>query len=207
MNKIRTKVCGISNIEIVQKLISLELDFIGFIFYEQSPRNVPSKIMKELAEIDFGETKPVCVYVNPSQDYVLKTSSYFKNPILQFHGNEPEIFCNSFNLDYWKAIRVKNLKSLEETLSYGSAKAILFENHNDGVYGGTGEAFNWSLLDGYDYHDKKIILSGGINIKNVDNAKDTSPWCIDLNSGVESSVGIKDINLIIEILEKIKNKK
>jgi len=207
MNKIRTKVCGISNIEIVQKLISLELDFIGFIFYEQSPRNVPSKIMKELAEIDFGETKPVCVYVNPSQDYVLKTSSYFKNPILQFHGNEPELFCNSFNLYYWKAIRVKNLKSLEETLSYRSAKAILFENYKDGVYGGTGEAFNWSLLDGYDYHDKKIILSGGINIKNVDNAKDTSPWCIDLNSGVESSVGVKDINLIIEILEKIKNKK
>ena len=54
-------------------------------------------------------------------------------------------------------------------------------------------------------HDKKIILSGGINIKNVDNAKDTSPWCIDLNSGVESSVGNKDINLIIEILKRIKN--
>ena len=205
MSNIKVKVCGVSNLEMVKQLLELELDFIGFIFYKKSPRYVSNQIVQDLLSLDFGNTRPVCVYVNPTRDYVLETSSYFDNPILQFHGEEPESFCNSFNLEYWKAIRVKNSSSFAEILSYQSAKAILLENHKDGLYGGTGEAFDWSLIKNHDHQNKKIILSGGINIKNVDNAKDTLPWCIDLNSGVESSVGKKDMKLIIDILKNIKN--
>jgi len=205
MSNVKVKVCGISNTEMVKQLVKLELDFIGFIFYKKSPRYVSNQIAKNLSNIDFSNTRPVCVYVNPSKDYVLETSSYFDNPILQFHGEEPESFCNSFNLEYWKAIRVKNSSSFAEILSYQSAKAILLENHKDGLYGGTGEAFDWSLIKNHDHQNKKIILSGGINIENVDNAKDTLPWCIDLNSGVESSEGKKDIKLITNILNNIKN--
>ena len=205
MSNVKVKVCGISNTEMVKQLVKLELDFIGFIFYKKSPRYVSNQIAKNLLNIDFSNTRPVCVYVNPTKDYVLETSSYFDNPILQFHGEEPESFCNSFNLEYWKAIRVKNSSSFAEILSYQSAKAILLENHKDGLYGGTGEAFDWSLIKSHDHQNKKIILSGGINIENVDNAIDTLPWCIDLNSGVESSVGKKDMKLIIDILKNIKN--
>jgi len=205
MSNVKVKVCGISNTEMVKQLVKLELDFIGFIFYKKSPRYVSNQIAKNLLNIDFSNTRPVCVYVNPTKDYVLETSSYFDNPILQFHGEEPESFCNSFNLEYWKAIRVKNSSSFAEILSYQSAKAILLENHKDGLYGGTGEAFDWSLIKSHDHQNKKIILSGGINIENVDNAKDTLPWCIDLNSGVESSEGKKDIKLITNILNNIKN--
>ena len=205
MSNVKVKVCGISNPEMVKQLVKLELDFIGFIFYKKSPRYVSNQIAKNLLNIDFSNTRPVCVYVNPTKDYVLETSSYFDNPILQFHGEEPESFCNSFNLEYWKAIRVKNSSSFAEILSYQSAKAILLENHKDGLYGGTGEVFDWSLIKSHDHQNKKIILSGGINIENVDNAKDTLPWCIDLNSGVESSEGKKDIKLITNILNNIKN--
>ena len=205
MSNIKVKVCGVSNLEMVNQLLELELDFIGFIFYKKSPRYVSNQIVQDLLSLDFGNTRPVCVYVNPTRDYVLETSSYFDNPILQFHGEEPESFCDSFNLEYWKAIRVKSSSSFSETLSYQSAEAILLENHKDGLYGGTGEAFDWSLIKDHDHQIKKIILSGGINIKNVDNAKDTLPWCIDLNSGVESSVGKKDMKLIIDILKNIKN--
>jgi phosphoribosylanthranilate isomerase len=205
MSNIKVKVCGVSNLEMVNQLLELELDFIGFIFYKKSPRYVSNQTVQDLLSLDFGNTRPVCVYVNPTRDYVLETSSYFDNPILQFHGEEPESFCNSFNLEYWKAIRVKSSSSFSEILSYQSAEAILLENHKDGLYGGTGEAFDWSLIKDHDHQIKKIILSGGINIKNVDNAKDTLPWCIDLNSGVESSVGKKDMKLIIDILKNIKN--
>ena len=205
MSNIKVKVCGVSNPEMVKQLLKLELDFIGFIFYKKSPRYVSNQIAQDLLSVDFGNTRPVCVYVNPTRDYVLETSSYFDNPILQFHGEEPESFCDSFNLEYWKAIRVKSSSSFSETLSYQSAEAILLENHKDGLYGGTGEAFDWSLIKDHDDQIKKIILSGGINIENVDNAIDTLPWCIDLNSGVESSIGKKDIKLIINILKNIKN--
>ena len=205
MSNIKVKVCGVSNLEMVKQLLKLELDFIGFIFYKKSPRYISNQIAQDLLSVDFGNTRPVCVYVNPTRDYVLETSSYFDNPILQFHGEEPESFCDSFNLEYWKAIRVKSSSSFSETLSYQSAEAILLENHKDGLYGGTGEAFDWSLIKDHDDQIKKIILSGGINIENVDNAIDTLPWCIDLNSGVESSVGKKDMKLIIDILKNIKN--
>lgn len=205
MSNIKVKVCGVSNPEMVKQLLKLELDFIGFIFYKKSPRYISNQIAQDLLSVDFGNTRPVCVYVNPTRDYVLETSSYFDNPILQFHGEEPESFCDSFNLEYWKAIRVKSSSSFSEILSYQSAEAILLENHKDGLYGGTGEAFDWSLIKDHDDQIKKIILSGGINIENVDNAIDTLPWCIDLNSGVESSVGKKDIKLIIDILNNIKN--
>ena len=80
---------------------------------------------------------------------------------------------------------------------------MLFETYKKGQYGGTGKSFDWSLVDNIKDLDTKFILSGGINIKNVDNAIDINPWCLDINSGVESSPGKKDLNLITELLNKI----
>ena len=76
MSNVKVKVCGISNPEMVKQLVKLELDFIGFIFYKKSPRYVSNQIAKNLLNIDFSNTRPVCVYVNPTKDYVLETSSY-----------------------------------------------------------------------------------------------------------------------------------
>ena len=87
---------------------------------------------------------------------------------------------------------------------YKSANAILLENYNPNLYGGTGEAFDWTVIDQINIK-QNLILSGGINAKNVDNALSKGTWCIDINSGVESSIGIKDLKLIEEILNKIKN--
>ena len=87
---------------------------------------------------------------------------------------------------------------------YHNASAILFENYEENIYGGTGNSFNWNLLENIKSLDTKIIISGGINIKNVHNAINIEPWCIDINSGVESSAGVKDLNLINEIIEVYK---
>ena len=80
---------------------------------------------------------------------------------------------------------------------------MLFETYKKGQHGGTGKSFDWSLIDNIKDLDTKFILSGGINIKNVDNAIEVNPWCLDINSGVESSPGKKDLNLIKEFLNKI----
>ena len=74
-----------------------------------------------------------------------------------------------------------------------------------GKYGGTGKSFDWHILENIKTLDMKIIVSGGINIKNVHNAININPWCIDINSGVESSAGVKDLKLINEILEIYKH--
>jgi len=203
MTSPKIKICGISNIKILKTLISLDIDFIGFIFYSKSPRFVDNKFLQSIQDIDFKNSRPVCVYVNPDEDYVYETSSYFDNPILQFHGEEENNFCESFGLDYWKAIRVKNKEDLNSISLYSSAQAILLENHKEGSYGGTGESFNWTILKDIENDDQNFVLSGGINSKNVDNALKTNSWCLDLNSGVESQEGIKNIELVKDILKTI----
>ena len=203
MKKSKIKICGISNLDVLKELINLNINYVGFIFYSKSPRFADSDFLESFKDIDFKNTKPVCVYVNPDEEYVYKTSSYFSNPILQFHGDESNDFCESFGLEYWKAIRVKEKNDVLKTRSHFSASAILFENHKEGIYGGTGETFNWNWLNDLEQKEQYFILSGGINSENVHNALSTNSWCIDLNSGVESEEGIKDIALIKNILKII----
>ena len=197
------KICGIKDLNILNQLIELEaIDFIGFIFFEKSPRNVSNNFLNIVNGINLKNKRAVCVYVDASQEFIQQTSSNFQNPILQFHGNESNDFCKSFNKDFWKVIRVKDSNSINIAFDYPDASAILFENYTKGLYGGTGSVFDWNLLKDIDKNDKKIIISGGINIENVDNAISINPWCIDINSGVEISPGVKDLDLIKQVLQK-----
>jgi phosphoribosylanthranilate isomerase len=196
------KICGINELKTLNELIMIkEIDFIGFIFYQDSLRNVSNNLLQQLKDIDVKEKRPVCVYVNASRSLIEETSSYFDNPVLQFHGDETNEFCKSFNKDFWKVIRVRDLSSIQNISEYHDASAILLENYEKGKYGGTGKSFDWHLLENIKTLDMKIIVSGGINIKNVHNAININPWCIDINSGVESSAGVKDLKLINEILD------
>ena len=197
------KICGIKDLNILNQLIELEaIDFIGFIFFEKSPRNVSNNFLNIVNGINLKNKRAVCVYVDASQEFIQQTSSNFQNPILQFHGKESNDFCKSFNKDFWKVIRVKDSNSINIVSDYPDASAILFENYTKGLYGGTGSVFDWSLLKNINKNDKKIIISGGINIENVDNAISVNPWCIDINSGVETSPGVKDLDLIKQVLQK-----
>jgi len=198
------KVCGIKELTILIELANLEkIDFLGFIFYENSPRFVSDELINRINEIDLKDKRPVCVYVDSDKSFIEETSSIFHNPILQFHGGESNDFCKSFNKEFWKVIKIKDSNSIKEITNYPDASAILFETYKEGQHGGTGKSFDWSLINNIKDLDTKFILSGGINIKNVDNAIEVDPWCLDINSGVESSPGKKDLNLIKEFLDKI----
>lgn len=200
------KICGINDLNILKELVEIdEVHFLGFIFYQSSPRNITKDFLREIKNVNFKNKRPVCVYVNESKEFIQSTSSYFDNPILQFHGDETNEFCNSFKKDFWKVIRVKDEINNKIFSEYNDASAILFENFKEGQPGGTGSSFNWELLRNIKSLDMKVIISGGINIKNVDNAINTNPWCIDINSGVESNAGTKDLNQINEILKFFNN--
>ena len=196
------KICGIADLNFLNKVIQInEINYLGFIFYENSPRNVTKDLLNDIKRFDFKDKRPVCVFVNASSEYIMESISYFKNPLLQFHGNETNQFCSSFKKDFWKVIHVKSIESIDRIEEYPDASAILLENYKKNQFGGTGESFDWKIVEKANL-SKKIVLSGGINVKNVDNAISTQPWCIDINSGVESSIGIKDITLVNKILEK-----
>lgn len=196
------KICGIADLNFLNEVIQInEINYLGFIFYENSPRNVTKDLLNDIKRFDFKDKRPVCVFVNASSEFIKESISYFKDPLLQFHGDETNQFCSSFKKDFWKVIHVKSIESIDRIEEYPDASAILLENYKKDQFGGTGESFDWSILKKANF-SKKIVLSGGINVKNVDNAISTQPWCIDINSGVESSIGIKNITLVNKILEK-----
>ena len=196
------KICGIADLNFLNEVIQInEINYLGFIFYENSPRNVTKDLLNDIKRFDFKDKRPVCVFVNASSEFIKESISYFKDPLLQFHGNETNQFCSSFKKDFWKVIHVKSIESIDKIEEYPDASAILLENYKKNQFGGTGESFDWKIVEKANL-SKKIVLSGGINVKNVDNAISTQPWCIDINSGVESSIGIKNITLVNKILEK-----
>ena len=195
----KIKFCGITNLDSLRHVCALNADFAGFIFADQSSRKVGSNFITQLAKFNFSETIPVCVFVNPTINAVKLAIEILPNTILQFHGDESDSFCSQFNQPFWKSIPVKDKKSLQMSHHFPSAKAILLETFSENLYGGTGESFNWQLLESMDL-SKKFILAGGINNTNIQSAISLNPWCIDINSGVESELAIKDNKLMTEIM-------
>jgi|TARA_B100000902_G_C27320489_1_gene924072 phosphoribosylanthranilate isomerase len=200
----KLKICGINDIDILQHACEAGLDFVGFIMVNESPRNISNNFLASLERFNFLSTTPVFVFVNPSVDEVKKITSNFENAILQFHGDEEDSFCRQFDQLFWKTIRVKDSQSLEAINDFPSADAILLETFSQDAYGGTGKVFDWGLLEKISVQ-RKFVLAGGINPKNIKEAVSVDPWCIDVNSGVESSVALKDKALMDEIIKNINN--
>ena len=200
----KLKICGINDIDILEHACEAGLDFVGFIMVNESPRNISNNFLASLESFNFLSTTPVFVFVNPSVDEVKKITSNFENAILQFHGDEEDSFCRQFDQLFWKTIRVKDSQSLEAINDFPSADAILLETFSQDAYGGTGKVFDWGLLEKISVQ-RKLVLAGGINPKNIKEAVSVDPWCIDVNSGVESSVALKDKALMDEIIKNINN--
>ena len=200
----KLKICGILDINILQHACEANVDFVGFIMANNSPRKISNDFLDSLENFNFLDTVPVFVFVNPSVEEVEKVTTKIENPILQFHGDEGDNFCKQFNKSFWKTIRVKNSQSLETINDFPSADALLLETYSDDIYGGTGEMFDWNLLENISLQ-KKFILAGGINSENIKEAVSLSPWCIDVNSGVESSLALKDKTLMDQIIKSFNN--
>jgi phosphoribosylanthranilate isomerase len=196
----KIKICGIKNKEILQHACELGVDFAGFIIADESPRKISEEFLLSLVDFNFLNTKPVFVFVNPSVEMVNKIINLIPASILQFHGDETGQFCNQFNHPYWKSIPVKDSSSLNSINNFASAHGFLLETFSSTSYGGTGQVFDWSLLKNLSLEDR-FILAGGINQENIKDAISMNPWCIDVNSGVESKLANKDKALMSDILE------
>ena len=200
----KLKICGICDMDILQHACETGVDFVGFIMANESPRKISDNFLASLRNFNFHSTLPVFVFLNPSVEEVTKITTCIENPILQFHGDEEDSFCQQFNQSFWKTIRVKDSQSLIKIDDFPSADAILLETFSKDAYGGTGKVFDWSLLEKITL-ERKFILAGGINPKNIKEAVSMNPWCIDVNSGVESSLALKDKTLMDQIMKNFKD--
>ena len=202
---VRVKICGITRVEDGQACARLGADAIGLVFYAPSPRNVTiaqaRAIMRALPP--FVSTVGLFVDAEPAQ--VRAVLQELPLDMLQFHGQESPQYCAQFGRPYLKALRVKpGMNLVEYAVSFAGAKALLLDAHVEGVAGGTGQTFDWSIIP--QHIDLPVILSGGLTPDNVaEGIRAVRPAAVDVSSGVEAGKGIKDAALIAAFMQGVRN--
>ena len=200
---IPTKICGITNLSDAQAAAVHGASAIGFIFYEKSSRAISIEDAKFISRHLSNNISKVGVFVNHDKAFIEEAIRSVSLNIIQLHGDETPGFCNQFDVPVFKAVRIKNEASLSVMDQYNVA-GFLLDTFSNKQYGGTGETFDWSLLN--EQIDTPIILSGGLNPDNILDAIDSvNPAAIDVNSGVELSPGKKDHQKINLLFENLKN--
>lgn len=195
--RVRTKICGITNVEDAKNVSNAGADAIGLVFFEKSSRNISIKQATKIIQSLPAFITSTALFVNPTQDFVNEVIEQTKVDLLQFHGDETEDFCKQFSRPYIKAIRITEQTVLVDVVNqYKSAQSILFDTFVKGVAGGTGQVFNWQLLNKQaqkSIQNTAVILAGGLTAQNVAEAiQIVMPWAVDVSGGVESAVGIKN---------------
>jgi phosphoribosylanthranilate isomerase len=206
-NNYQLKVCGLTKMDQIQELISLNTDFLGFIFYEKSPRFVLNHLsLEEISEIN--HQGKVGVFVNETIEKIAEISEKAKLSFIQLHGDEDEKFILQLrqilgnNIKIIKVIRIGNqsFDELQKTINQqpSTVNYLLFDTDSK-AFGGTGKSFDWQILNEIEI-PIPYFLSGGISLENIHQLSTINhqPLALDINSKFEIEPGIKDI-------EKIKN--
>jgi phosphoribosylanthranilate isomerase len=199
------KICGITRVEDALAAARLGAHALGFIFYAQSPRHVAPQRAAEIIRDLPPFVSVVGLFVNAGARDVERVLEQAALDLLQFHGEETPEFCARFRVPYIKAVRVRaGLGLLQYAHLYSAARGLLLDAFVAGAHGGTGTAFDWSLIP------RKlplpVILSGGLNRENVANAiRRVGPWAVDVSSGVEASPGIKDPGKIAAFMKEVRS--
>ena len=189
---VKVKICGITNIADAIAAAEAGADAIGLMFYEKSPRNISIQTAKEIVRELPPHIIKVGVFVNPSEELVLRVIGDCGVGLLQFHGDETPEFCTQFGLMSMKAFRIRDAESLCALPMY-LTDAWLLDAFADDKLGGTGEKFNWDLAIEAQKHGRPIFLAGGLTAENVAEAiRKVKPFAVDVSSGVESTPGKKD---------------
>ncbi|MBF8672411.1 phosphoribosylanthranilate isomerase [Pseudomonas putida] len=204
MNNVRSKICGITRIEDALAAAEAGADAIGFVFYAKSPRAVDVRQARAIiAELPPFVTT-VGLFVNASRCELNEILEVVPLDLLQFHGDETPQDCEGYHRPWIKALRVRPGDDLEAACRlYAGARGILLDTYVPGVPGGTGEAFDWSLVPAR--LSKPIILAGGLSAGNVGQAiAQVRPYAVDVSGGVEQAKGIKDAAKIEAFMRAVK---
>jgi phosphoribosylanthranilate isomerase len=216
------KVCGMRDQENITAVQKLPIDMIGFIFYPKSPRFAESN--KKLEKWLHGEGKKtldsparVGVFVDAEVENVLNRVHDFELDYVQLHGNESPEYCRELS-DLWSFSSIRRASiikafGIDEKFDFAKTqfyrpycKYFLFDTKG-ASFGGTGQRFNWELLN--DYHgDTPFLLSGGIGPDSVDDIRLVRhPQLIglDLNSKFEVSPGLKAVEKIAAFLNDLRS--
>jgi phosphoribosylanthranilate isomerase len=200
--RVRIKVCGITRAEDARAAVDLGVDALGFNFVPSSPR----RIAPEAARRIIADLPPLVVKVGVFADATSREIESVARDagldVVQLHGDESPETCARLGVPWYKALRVDDRFRPEDALRYGR-ELFLLDGHRPGTLGGTGRAFDWSLARRASAHGR-VILAGGLGPENVEAAIAAArPFAVDVNSGVESSPGVKDAALLERLCARV----
>jgi phosphoribosylanthranilate isomerase len=196
LSAVRSKICGITRVEDALVAAEAGADAIGLVFYAKSPRAVSVRQAQAIIAALPPFVTTVGLFVDMPRSELNEILGAVPLDLLQFHGDETPAACEGFARPYIKALRVKSGDDIaEQTERYGNAAGILLDTYVPGIPGGTGAAFDWSLVP--QGLRKPIILAGGLTPDNVRSAiEQVRPYAVDVSGGVEAGKGIKDAQKI-----------
>ncbi|MDO8412157.1 MAG: phosphoribosylanthranilate isomerase [Gallionellaceae bacterium] len=204
----RIKICGLTRVQDIQAAANCGADALGLVFYDKSPRYVSLQQAVQLAQAIPPFIAVVGLFVNAEAAWVRAVLQQIPLSLLQFHGEEAPEFCAQFGKPYLKAIRVQaGVDLLQCAARFHTAQGLLLDTYVDGMQGGTGKTFDWTLIPSLPL---PVILSGGLQPDNVAAAiKQVRPYAVDVSSGVESggvkiTKGIKDAGKIAAFINEVK---
>jgi phosphoribosylanthranilate isomerase len=198
------KICGITNVADAIAAVEAGADALGFMFFEQSKRNISFAAAAEIIREIPPFVSKVGVFVNASRETVLNAINETGIDTLQFHGEESPEFCASFApLKIIKAFRVRNSDILKDCERYPE-HAWLLDSYVDGAVGGTGVTFDWNVAEEAVKLNRNVILAGGLKVDTVVDALwKVKPFAVDVSSGVESAPGKKDHALMNKFITSV----
>ena len=221
MDKMIVKVCGMRNGENIRQVAELGVNWIGMIFWDKSPRNVtmiPTHvgiIPDKGASIDNFRAKRVGVFVDEMAQNIITRVVNFKLDLVQLHGHETPTLIRNLRrtldpdirpgVKFIKAISVSGRDDIATYKDYADCVDYFLFDTKCPTVGGSGEQFDWSVLDAYD-GDVPFLLSGGIGPDDAERVRNFHhPKCIgiDLNSRFETEPGVKDISKLKQFLEQL----
>ena len=200
---VRVKICGITNVEDALHAAQAGADALGFVFHEDSPRNVSP----ERAAAIIGALPPfvqaVGLFVNGEVDFVNSVAEQCRLDLIQLHGDESPEYCGLVTRRVIKAFRVKDITSLDPILDFKVA-GYLLDAYSPKAYGGTGVTFNWEIAREAKKYGS-VILAGGLTPDNVRQAVERAdPFGVDVSGGVEVAPGRKDPEKVKEFIRRAK---
>jgi phosphoribosylanthranilate isomerase len=201
---VRSKICGITRLEDALVAVEAGADAIGFVFYAKSPRAVTVEQARAIIAALPPFVTTVGLFVNMPRAELTELLAQVPLDLLQFHGDETAADCVGYGRPYIKALRVQAGDEVAAMIAlYPEASGILLDTFVAGVPGGTGEAFDWSLVP--QQPSKPIVLAGGLTAENVRAAiEQVQPYAVDVSGGVEQSKGIKSAEKVRVFIAAVK---
>jgi len=203
---VKVKICGITDLRDALKAHELGADFVGFVFFENSPRKIDPEHARVIIDGLPKDLMKVGLFLNQDAPAVRSIAERCRLDILQLHGDEDRRYCKRLGGDFKiiKSFKVKDPSSIKGVDRYKEADYYLFDTYVKGIPGGTGKCFNWDILGGKTFK-KPIFLAGGLTPENVSAAiRKAAPFAVDVASGVEKAPGKKDYGRLKEFIYNAK---